>query len=123
MVAVGAALLVTAELADRLEVDLGLDALNLILASMFAALGVSVAALAGDSLIAAIAKRSGRRPDRRIVTALLMLAGAVATGWIVIGHLSHPLRLDGWLGLAGSVLLMLSALAYRQLPPAPRPEP
>jgi hypothetical protein len=117
--ALGVGLMVAGEIADRLEVDLGLDLINLILASLFAALAVSVVVLLGDSLITAIARRSGRRPSQRLVTLLLTLAGAATAGWIVIGHLSHPLALDGWLGLGGSLLLLIAALAHHHLPPGP----
>jgi hypothetical protein len=116
----GAALLITSELADRLEVDLGLDVINLVLSTLFALLIVSTGALLGDSLLTAVERRSGRRPSPRLITTLLTLSGAPTAVWILIGHLSHPLALDGWLALSGSMLLVLAALANHQLPPSPR---
>lgn len=112
----GIALLVIGELSDRLESDLGLGAVNLCLAALLAALTVSVSALLGDTLVGTIARRSGRRPSHSSMTALLMLAGAPTAVGIWIVHRSHPLALDSWIALTGSVLLVIAALAHHQLP-------
>jgi hypothetical protein len=121
--AIGAGLLVASELADRLEVDLGLDVINVSLSVWFALLIVSTGALLGDSLLTAVERRSGQRTSPGLITSLLTLSGAAPAVWILISHLSHPLALDGWLALGGSVLLVLAALANHQLPPRPRRTP
>lgn len=116
----GIGLLVMSELSDRLESDLGLGVFNLWIAASFAAVAVCITALLGDTLLATIARRSGRRPSHSSVTTLLMLAGAPTTIGILIVHQSHPLALDSWLALAGSVLLIIAAVAHHQLPQRPR---
>jgi hypothetical protein len=120
MAAVGAGLLVASELADRLEVDLGLSVIGLTLSMLLAVLIVSTGALLGDSLLRAVETRSGRRPSPRLVTSLLTVSGGPTVVWILIRHLSHPLALDGCLGLAGGLLLALTALAHHQLTPTKR---
>ena len=93
--------------------------MNLWIAASFAAVAVCAIALLGDTLLAAIARRSDRRPSRSSVTALLMLAGVPTTIEILIVHQSHPLALDSWLALTGGVLLVLAAVAHHQLPQRP----
>jgi hypothetical protein len=115
----GIGLLLASELVDRLERlegDIGFGALNLILAVLLATLVVCAAAIVGDSVLAAAEQRIGRRPGARLVTPLLgVCAGAAAIG-ILVAHLRHPLALDGWVGLAGSLLLVIAAVAYHHLP-------
>ena len=116
----GFGLLVMSEFSDRLEPDLGLSVFNLWIAASFGAVVVCITALLGDTLLANIARRSGRRLSHASVTTLLMLAGAPTMIGILIVHQSHPLALDSWLALAGSVLLVIAALAHHQLPQRPR---
>jgi hypothetical protein len=109
---VGAALLGTSELADRLEPMFGLNALNLVFALPIAALAVIVVAVTGDEILAARERRVGRRLDGLRLLALTIpgLAGTVA---ISVAHLGRPPALDASLGLAGGVLLLLAAGLYR----------
>jgi hypothetical protein len=114
----GAALLVAGALVallQRLEGVSGMWVFNLIVALVIATPVVSVAALAGVSLLAVVERRAGRRPAERVVTAVLALAGAGATSGIMIANLRHPLALDGWLGLGGGLLLAIAALAHHRL--------
>lgn len=119
----GFGLLLVSEFSDRLEADLGLNVFNLWIAASFAAVAVCVTALLGDTLFATIARRSGRRPNHASVTTLMMLAGALTTIGILIAHQSHPLALDGWIGLTGSVFLIVAALAHHLGPRRPRRRP
>ncbi len=116
LAAAGSGLLIAGELTDALEADLGLTVFNLLLSSLLAVLIVSTGALVGDSLLTAVNNRFGWQPNRRLITASLMFAGAPVTIWILIGHFSRPLRLDGGIGLAGGVMLVLAALAHHGLP-------
>jgi CDP-diglyceride synthetase len=106
---------------ERLEGDVGLGALNLIFATMIATIVVCAAALAGDTVLAAAERRMGRRPGARLVTPLLAVCGATAATGILVAHLRHPLALDGWVALAGSLLLAIAAVAHHHLPDAPGP--
>lgn len=120
----GIGLLLASELVERLERlegDVGPGALNLIAAMMIATIVVCTAALAGDSALAAAERRIGRRPGARLVTPLLAVCGGAAAIGILVAHLSHPLALDGWVGLAGSLLLVIAAVAYHHLPAAATP--
>lgn len=115
----GLGLLVMSEFSDRLEADLGLSVFNLWIAASFAAVAVCVTALLGDTLLATIARRSGRRPNHASVTTLLMLAGAPTAIGILTAHQSHPLALDGWIALTGSVFLIVAAFAHHRGPRRP----
>jgi peptidoglycan/LPS O-acetylase OafA/YrhL len=106
---------------ERLEGDVGLGALNLIFATMIATIVVCAAALMGDSILAAAERRMGRRPGARLVTPLLAVCGGAAAIGILVPHLNHPLALDGGVGLAGSLLLVIAAVAHHHLPDAPGP--
>jgi hypothetical protein len=109
---VGAALLGTSELADRLEPMLGLNALNLFFALPIAALAVLVIAATGDEILAARERRVGRRLDGLRLLALT-IPGVAGTVAISVEHLGRPPALDASLGLAGGVLLLLAAGLHR----------
>jgi hypothetical protein len=121
---VGIGLLLASELVqclERLEGDLGLGALNTIPALLIATLVVGVAALVGDTVLDAAERRLGRRPGARLVAPLLAVWGGAAATAILLVHLYHPLALDGWIGLAGSLLLVIAAVVRHHLPGAARP--
>jgi drug/metabolite transporter (DMT)-like permease len=105
----GITLLGASELADRLEPNLGFNVINLYIAFSIAAFLVCVGALVGDTILAAVERRSGRRPGAQHVTLLLAVPGAAAIADILAQHLRHPPALDGWLGLAGGILLLIAA--------------
>lgn len=109
------------ELLERVEGEFGLVALNLVFAVPLAALVVCTAALAGDSVLALAERRIGRRPGARLVTPLLGACGGAAAIAILTAHLSRSLALDGWLGLAGSLLVMLAAVAHHHIAGARTP--
>lgn len=115
----GAGLLIASEITDRLERaegDLGPTALNLAIATPLALLLVSSAALLGDSLLARAERRSGRRPGARLVAPLLTVAGGAVGSAIIVDHARHAIAVDGWMGVGGSVLLLLAAFAQHRLP-------
>jgi hypothetical protein len=114
----GVGLLIASELTDRLErVDggLGMNALNLTVASLLALIVVSTTALAGDTVLAYAERHLGRRPGARLLAPLLTAAGAAALSAIVIEHLRHGPALDGWIGIAGGALLLLAAITHHRL--------
>ena len=118
----GAGLLIASEITDRLERvegDLEPTALNLAIATPLALLVVSLAALLGDSLLARAERRSGRRPGARLLGPLLTVAGGAVGSAIIVYHVRHAVALDGWMGLSGSALLLLAALAHHRLPRTP----
>jgi hypothetical protein len=102
----------TGELADRLEPLLGLNALNIFFALPIAAVVVLGAVATCDEIIAARERRVGRGLDGVRLLALAM-PGLAATAAISVEHLRHPPGLDASFGLAGGVLLLLAAGAYR----------
>jgi hypothetical protein len=106
---------------ERLEGAVGEGVLNPMVAVLIATLVVCAAALVGDSILAAAERRMGRRPGARLVTPLLAVCGGAAATGILVAHLRHPLALDGWVGLAGSLLLVIAAVAHHHLPDAPGP--
>jgi hypothetical protein len=114
----GITLLGASELADRLEPDVGFNVIGLYFAFSIAAIVACGGALLGDSALSAIERRAGRRPGAQHVTLLLAVPGGVATAEILAHHLQHPPALDGWLGLAGG-LLLLTAACLRHLSPHP----
>lgn len=119
----GLGLLLASELTDqleRLEGEVGLAALNLILGTMFATIVVCAAALVGDSLVAAAERRIGRRPGAPLVTPLLAVCGGATVTGILAAHMSHPIALDGWVGLLGGLVLVIAAVAHHHLPVAAR---
>lgn len=118
LAAIGSGLLIASQLADRLdriEGDPGLEALNLIFALPIALLIVATIALIGDSLLRASERRPRRRPEGRALGVVMIAAGAAAAGAIVAAHLSRPLAVDDWLGIAGGLLLILAGTAHHQL--------
>jgi hypothetical protein len=108
----GAALLGTGELADRLEPLLGLNLLNVFCALPIAAVAILGAAATCDEIIAVRELRVGRRLEGLRLLALT-IPGLAATVAISVDHLRHPPALDASLGLAGGVLLLLAAGLYR----------
>lgn len=114
----GCGLLIASEMTDRLERvegNIGLGAVNVTFSLLIAAMIVSTAALVGDSMLAVASRRLGHRPGARLLTPLLTLAGAASASAIAIDHVRHTPALDSWIGLGGSVLLLLAALANRHL--------
>jgi hypothetical protein len=101
------------ELVDRLEGledNLGVGWLNLTLATLVATLVVCTLALIGDSALNTGARRIGHRPGARLLTPLLAAVGGTALCGILATHLTDPLALDGWIGLAGALLLLIAAV-------------
>jgi hypothetical protein len=114
----GIDLLLTSELVDRLERledNLGIGWLNLTCATMVATLILCGLTLIGDSVLDAREQRTGRRPGGPPLTPLLATAGGAALCGILAAHLSHPLSLDGWIGLGGALLLLAAAAAHRHI--------
>jgi hypothetical protein len=114
----GGGLLIAGEITDRLERvegDAGLDAFNLIVASLLAMLIVCTGALIGDWVLARAEQRLGRRPGARLLAPLLTIAGSVSAGGIIIEHLRRAPALDAWIGITGSALLLLAAIAHHHL--------
>jgi hypothetical protein len=121
---VGIGLLVASgllERLERLEDDSGIGWVNLFLAMLIATIVVCTAALVGDSVLTAAERRKGRRPGTRLMTPLLAVCGGAAASGILIDHLRHPLALDGWIALGGSLLLAIAAVAHHRLPDAATP--
>jgi hypothetical protein len=109
----GIELLLISELVERLERledNLGVGWLNLTLATLVATVIVCALALIGDSALNMGARRIGHRPGARLLTPLLAAAGGTAVCGILATHLTHPLALDGWVGLAGALLLLVAAV-------------
>lgn len=117
--AAGTTLLVVGELSDRLEAALGLGALNLALSAPLAVLMTCVGALLGDTVLGVVGRRSGWRPGPQVAMLALMIMGGVDVGWILASHLERPLRLDGWIALAGGVLLLIVGVGRHQSAPPP----
>jgi hypothetical protein len=106
-------LLLISELVDRLEHlegNLGIGWLNLTFATMVATVIVCALALIGDSALNTAERRIGHRPGSRSLTPLLATAGGTALSGILAAHLSRPLALDSWIGLAGALLLLVAAV-------------
>lgn len=118
----GLGLLLTSETVDRLERledNAGIGWLNLTFAAPLATIAVCAAALIGDTALRAIERRIGRRPRTRLTTPLLATSAAATISGILLAHLTRPLALDGWTGLAGSLLLLIGAIAHHHLPEQP----
>jgi hypothetical protein len=106
-------LLLISELVDRLEHledNVVIGWLNLTFATMVATVIVCALALIGDSALDSAERRIGHRPGSRSLTPLLATGGCAALCGILAAHLSHPLALDGWIGLAGALLLLVAAV-------------
>jgi hypothetical protein len=120
----GLGLLLTSEIVDRverLEGNAGIAWLNLTFAAMLATIAVCAGALVGDSALQAVGRRIGHRPGARLIAPLLATSGTATIGGILVAHLNRPLSLDGWTGLAGSLPLLIAAVAYHYLPGTARP--
>jgi hypothetical protein len=123
----GIELLLISELVDRLEHledNLGIGWLNVTVATMLATIIVCALALIGDSTLNAAARPIGHRPGARLLTPLLATAGGAGLCGILAAHLTHPLALDSWIGLSGTLLLL--GAAHRQAAtraPPRRPSP
>lgn len=116
--AAGATLLILGALSDRLESDVGLGALNLALSAPLAVLATCLATLVGDATLRTLAGRSGWRPSPHLGMSALIIVGASVSMWTLAGHLSRPIRFDGWIALAGGVLLMVAGLGRHQSAPS-----
>jgi drug/metabolite transporter (DMT)-like permease len=114
-------LLIASKISDWLEPDLGFDAFNLVLA-LTVGFGAAclIAALTYDILNS---HRMQRRPTTSQIpaTTILVTLGAAAVALIGIEHLHHLPAVDGWLGIAGGLLMLTAALANHQAPARHRP--
>jgi hypothetical protein len=113
----GITLLGASELTDRLEPEIGFSAINLYLAFSIAAFLACVGALVGDTILSAMERRSGQRVGAQHVTLLLAVPGTAAIAEILAHHLRHPPALDGWLGLAGAISLLIAAAVHHLVEP------
>jgi uncharacterized membrane protein len=122
----GFELVLTSEIVDLLEGledGAGVGWLNLTLAVMFATIAVCAAGLAGDTALQAVERRTGYRPRAHLITPLLGTSATATTSGILLAHLSRPLSLDSWTGLAGSLLLLIAVIAHHHLPRTTQPRP
>jgi drug/metabolite transporter (DMT)-like permease len=118
-------LLIASKISDWLEPYVGFDAFNLALA-LTVGFGAArlIAALTYDLLDSRPAQR--RSTTSQIpATSILVTLGTAALGLIGVEHLHHLPAVDGWLGVAGGLLMLTAALANHQgpgrRPPLPRP--
>jgi drug/metabolite transporter (DMT)-like permease len=107
-----ATLLIASKLADLLEPELGFDIFNLVLAFAVAFMLVGFGLVLGYDLLQTRALRS-HAPSPATTTALLLVFGTGALVLIGVEHLDQPPSVDGWLGIAGGLLMLVAGLANR----------
>ena len=107
-------MLVFGELSDRLEGDVGLGGLNIVLSSPVAVLVTCLGALVGDTILTLVEGHSGWRPGPHVATWALMVVGGIAAGWILASHVGRAMRLDAWTALAGGLLLTIAGAGRHQ---------
>ena len=124
----GVMLLVASKMSDWLEPYLGFDVLNIAFAFTVALTAASLIAALTYDLLNSRAARSRSRPSHTATTSILVTAGTAALAVFGIEHLHHRPALDGWLGVAGGLLILAAALANhrgagRHSPRATPPHP
>jgi hypothetical protein len=117
---VAATFLIASKLSDLLEPELGFDIFNLVLAFTVAFMLVGFGLVLGYDLLQTRALRS-HAPSPATTTALLLAFGTGALVVIGIEHLYQPPAVDGWLGIAGALLMLMAGLANRHRPHRPPP--
>jgi hypothetical protein len=115
-----ATLLIASKLSDLLEPELGLDIFNLALAFTFASMLVGYGLVLGYDLLHTRALRS-RVPSPAATTGVLLAFGSGALIVIGVEHLNQLPAVDGWLGIAGGLLMLVAGITNRHRPPRPHP--
>jgi hypothetical protein len=102
-------LLIASKLSDMLEPGLGFDIFNLVLAFTIAFVLVGYGLVLGYDLLQTRALRS-HVPRPSTTTAVLLGFGSIALLGIGVEHLHEPPALDGWLGIAGGLLMLVAGI-------------
>lgn len=112
LASVAAILLIAAKVCDLLEPQLGFDVFNLALAFTVASILVGYGLVLGYDLLQTRALRS-RRPSPSTTTAVLLVVGGGAVALMGVEQLDQLPAVDGWLGIAGGLLMLAAGVANR----------
>jgi len=115
-----AILLIASKLTDLFEPDLGFDTFNLVIAFTLSFVLVGYGVVLGYDLLQTHALRS-HAPSRSTTTAGLLALGIGALAVIGIEHLHTLPATDGWLGIAGALLMLAAGIANRPISHSPPP--